>query len=225
MAAANAELASWVRRSPFLKAVEVETGEVTMALLLLWEVEHGRTFPAKIDGDNRAAMAAGFGRRLQAQVQKDDELRGWLVAKRMQCAVQAGAPAVHQLRWSLRVVRPAAGDPGGFYDKFVTRWKEYVASLLTPAAAATPRTRGRTVGQDGDEPGVKRRRAAPPERPAAAEVESSPPRRRERSPAAAVTEAPKRQRTTDLRGWLQPRSARTDETLSGHGRATTGSTH
>jgi len=95
MVGANAELAVWVRSSPYLKPVDVEAGEFTMGLLLLWEVEHGRPFPAGVNGDNRSALAASFGRRLRAQVQKEDELRGWLQVKERQCAAQPGAPAIH----------------------------------------------------------------------------------------------------------------------------------
>ena len=44
MAKVNAELAVWLRTTPYLKAIQVEDGDVTMALLLLWEVEHVRLF-------------------------------------------------------------------------------------------------------------------------------------------------------------------------------------
>ena len=125
MAGVNAELGAWLWATPYLRAVKVETGEITMALLILWEVEHGQLFSAGVNGDNRTALAASFGRRLQVQVQKDDELQGWVKTREMQCAVQAGVPAVHQLRWSVQVVRPAAGDPKGFYNEFVLRWRAY----------------------------------------------------------------------------------------------------
>ena len=166
---------------------------------------------------------------MRAQAERDDELRVWSQAKESHAAVQAGARGTRQLRWSLKVVRPDAGDPEGFYDEFVTRWRDYVASRMTPGAtaAAVFRTRGRSPAsaETTEAPPRQRQRADPPERPPVPEDEPSPPRRRGRSPAAAEPAGEPKRRRSDLRGWLQPRSSRTDETLSGHGRATTGSTH
>ena len=226
MAGVDAELMTWLRSTLFLKAVEVEAGETSMGLLILWEVEHRRPFPAGVDGDNRTATVASFCRRLRARVSQDDNLRGWLQVKEMQCVLQPGTPAVHQMRWSVQVVSPASGDPGGVYEEFVARWRSYVTGLLTPATTPPPPAlpRGRPAEEDPEERTAKRKRTAPPARqPAPTAGRPQPGRQRARSPTSPAPREPKR-RCTDLRGWLQPRSTSTDETLSGHGRATTGST-
>ena len=46
MQATNKDLAEWVKGHRYLVPTEVENGESGMALLLLWEVDHGRPFPS-----------------------------------------------------------------------------------------------------------------------------------------------------------------------------------
>ena len=72
---ADRKLAAWLGDPRYLWPCQVEQGESNMALLILWEVQHGRTFPAAVDGDNTAARLASFSRRLRDRVLRDDVLR------------------------------------------------------------------------------------------------------------------------------------------------------
>lgn len=248
MAGVDAELASWMRDHRYLVPTAVEQGESSMALLLLWEVDHGRPFPAGVAGESVAATLASFSRRLRTRVGQDDELSAWLQVREMQFPLAPGLPASHQLRWSVQVQRPELGEATGWYDEFVARWRTYLASLLpasqrAPPAAEAPEGRPR-----------KRQRAA---RPRADAVEASmnvavtvpvqgardgaavqPAGCRQRVRARSPTTEPgpdtKRPRM-DLRSWLQPRGKEDTSpsatascsnagpaVSSGHGRATSG---
>ena len=138
MAGVDAELAAWLRGHRYLVPTAVEQGEAGMALLLLWEVDHGRPFPAGVAGESVAARLASFSRRLRARVAQDDELSAWLQVREMQFPLAPGLPASHQLRWSVRVRRPELGEATGWYDDFVTRWRAYLASLLPASQRAQP---------------------------------------------------------------------------------------
>ena len=250
MAGVDAELAAWLRGHRYLVPTAVEQGEAGMALLLLWEVDHGRPFPAGVAGESAAATLASFSRRLRTRVAQDDELSAWLQVREMQFPLAPGLPASHQLRWSVRVRRPEPGEATGWYNDFVARWRAYLASLLPASQRAQPAAEvleGRPR---------KRQRAVPPspdagqanmivEVPAVVPVQQAPDgaavrpagrrqRVRARSPAVVPGPGTKRPRM-DLRGWLQPRNM--EETLpstamasstggtavsSGHGRATAG---
>ena len=124
----NAGLAEWVRRHRYLTPIEVESGESGMALLMLWEVDHGRPFPRQ-GGDSTSAQLLGFTRRLQARVQEDAELRAWLTCKYMQRPLAPGLPAAHHSRWSVRIVKPAPTEPQGWYDEFLRRWRQHLEEL------------------------------------------------------------------------------------------------
>ena len=124
-ASVDAEMAAWVRR--YLLPAEFP-GESGMALLLLWEVHHDMAFPTQGDGHDRTAVLTGFTRRLRAQVQKDDELSGWLNCKDVQEPLSPGLRDTHHFRWSARVRRPPAGEPQGWYQEFTARWRAYLAT-------------------------------------------------------------------------------------------------
>ena len=82
--AADAGLADWLRRHRLLRAVSAEVGLPSMALLLLWEVEKGQSFPSTAAGDE-SALVLGFTRRLRRRVELDAELS--------QCMVPVGVAA------------------------------------------------------------------------------------------------------------------------------------
>ena len=73
MADADAGLADWIRKHAFLRPVPEEQGESLMALLILWEVDHGCPFPSRA-GDSQASRLTGFTRRLKDRVARDEEL-------------------------------------------------------------------------------------------------------------------------------------------------------
>ena len=203
-------------------------GESGMALLLLWEIDHGRLFPAGTEVNNRSASPSSFCRRLRRQVAEDDDLQAAGVEDAG--AASPGVPERHHLRWSVRVKPPQAGEPREWYDEFVTRWRAYLASVLEAP------TRGRPAGGDG--PAAKKRRTAPPTGrattvapasetvPAARAAATDRSRARPRSPSAAAQHGGKCA-CRDLRGWLRPATqvGAGEAVASGHGRATSGSSN
>ena len=214
----------------FLRAVAVEEGESGMALLLLWELDHGCPFPSETEG-NRACLLGSFTRRLRAAVAKDAELREWLVAKEMGCPLAPGLPPSYHCRWSVRICPPAGGMAVEWYRIFSERWKAYLLSLAAPQPTAAPQQSGDQVararrGRSTSPPPVaaKRRQAAPPARPRipnpavypAPAAQSS--QRRSASAVDLEPVAPPRKRQTLLGAWLQPRTAAPPE----HGRAAEG---
>ena len=46
-----------------------------------------------------------------------------------------GLPGVHQSRWSVKIVAPMASEDRAWYDEFVRRWQEYLASLASGTEA------------------------------------------------------------------------------------------
>ena len=108
-----------------------------MALLLLWEVDHGREFPRQ-GGDGPTAALLGFTRRLKQRVGADPELSQWLQPRDCHRALAPGLPPVHHVWWSVRISRPAVGETQGWYAEFVRRWRLYLEALVQSAAAPPP---------------------------------------------------------------------------------------
>jgi hypothetical protein len=183
MSATDAGLVSWIRGHPHLQPAEVERGESGMALLILWEVDHGMPFPTMAAGGLSDTLM-GFTRRLLAQVRADEELGAWLVSREMQLPLAPGLVATHHTRWSLRVVAPPPGAARVWYDAFTERWRAYLATQLP------------VVVQGGDEAGSSAASA-----PAATEAPAVTPRRpREPSPPGQPTaSAAKRRRAIPAR--------------------------
>ena len=124
MAEVDAGLAAWIRTHRYLQPTEPERGESGMALLLLWEVDHGRPFPTR-GGGERSAVLLGFTRRLRARVGADEELRQWMVCQDVQQQLAPGLADTHHFRWSVRIVAPAPAEPQGWYVEFTTRWRAF----------------------------------------------------------------------------------------------------
>ena len=135
--ASNAGLVEWVRQHRHLAPAEHADGESGMALLLLWEVDHGREFPRQ-GGDGSSAALLGFTRRLKQRVGADPELSQWLQPRDCHRALAPGLPPVHHVWWSVRISRPAVGEPQGWYAEFVRRWRLYLEALVQSAAAPPP---------------------------------------------------------------------------------------
>jgi hypothetical protein len=198
MAASNAELAMWLRNHRYLAATDVDSGESGMALLLLWEVDHGRSFPRQ-GGDGASAALLGFTKRLKARVQQDAELREWLECREMQKPLAPGLPASHHTRWSVKVLRPPATEAQGWYEEFVRRWNlhlEDVARAAAPQPVVAPD--GSSSSSSGGpaaataameaNPGLSRRRA--PRRPVGAPPATTRPPKRSRTAAPAPLDDP-----------------------------------
>ena len=205
-----------------------------MALLLLWEVDHGQPFPS-LARDNQASRLAGFTRRLKDRVARDEELKEWLECKYMQLPLAPGLPASHHSRWSVKVAAPPGGTEVGWYNFFVERWKAYLRSLSGPRQGPEAATEGAMPNNVGNRRGrveeappgehPKRRRAAPPswEAPVVAaapqaEVPALPVPLVGQANQEGVQTAPPRKRSASLAGWLLPRPAKKGP----HGRASEG---
>lgn len=234
MAEADRELASWVRTHPYLTPVELEVGETGMALLILWEVDHGCSWPSQAEDDQRSSILAGFTRRLKRRVLADPVLSGWLRFEDAQRPLAFGLADTHNTRWSVQVRQPSAGEPLGWWDEFTLRWRSYLvtqqhllpASSTPPGAVLSPvvelpasgspatqlpasRRRPRSATRTSS-PAVKRR-VAPPSRPVAVSALSScqatsPPTLPCRSRSASPPkDGPPRKRQATLAHWLTSR--------------------
>ena len=129
VAEANLGLAAWIRDHPYLESVAVEDGESVVALLILWEVDHQCEFP-RGGGEGLPAALVGFTRRLKNQIAEDAELQAWLVCKSMQRRLSRGLPTSHHTYWSVRVKRPAASEPQGWYEEFTRRWQAHLEGVV-----------------------------------------------------------------------------------------------
>ena len=130
MASADAGLAAWIHNHRYLVPTDAASGESGMALLLLWEVDHQKTFPTKGSEGVTAALGS-FTKRLQLRVAKDPRL-SWLTAEDMAAPLAPGLAPTHHKRWSVRVMAPPADEPQGWYTDFVARWRAYTEALVCP---------------------------------------------------------------------------------------------
>ena len=92
-------LAAWVKTHRELQPVDVDMGESGMALLLLWEVGHGRLFP-RHGGAGRATILLEFMKRVLRRIQQDPELSRWLVPCYQQRSLTPGHPTSRHNQWS-----------------------------------------------------------------------------------------------------------------------------
>jgi hypothetical protein len=70
-------LAAWVRDHRYLLPEELDVGESGMALLILWEVDHGFPFHSS-GGAGNSQLLVGFSKLLQRRVTADADLSQWL---------------------------------------------------------------------------------------------------------------------------------------------------
>ena len=235
MEQADRGLATWFRQHHHLRPVDPSAGESGMALLLLWEVDHGMPYPTAGSRDDLSALLTGFTRRLQRRVQADHELTGWLQYRDLQQPISPGLPPSHHIRWGVSIIPPAPGAPRAWYDAYNDRWQAYLKavfkgshapvaplpvavppdadmatsstdSLPSPAPPATHQQRPTSSATAAS----KRRRSPPcsPPRPRPKQPSAPPPnRRRPRSPSPEdpTAQRPPR-RQRDIRGWLTPTS-------------------
>ena len=220
MADADLQLASWLRNHRSLRPVPVENGESGMALLLLWEVDHGCSFPSLASG-SQSSLLNGFTRRLQFRVSRDPELSEWLVCRTMNLPLAPGLPSSHHARWSVQLVPPTVDAP--WYESFLDRWKAYLQSLHGGGNAGPSLRRPRTP--EPQDP-AKRTRTAPPCRTPAVAAPAPPTAAadkqkvtRARSPSPEDNDVvPRAKRQSTLGCWLQPKEAPVPK----HGRAAAG---
>ena len=93
------------------------SGEPSVALLLLWEADHGTEFPSRaVDITGRLST---FTKRLKDAVAVDIELQRWLEWKLMPFSLVPGLPCRVHIRWAVRI-DPSVGEP------FLGKWKAHV---------------------------------------------------------------------------------------------------
>ena len=128
MADADSGLTSWIHNHAHLVPAELEVGESGMALLLLWEVDHGCPWPSQADADDQSGILAGFTRRLKRRVAADPVLSLWLQCADVQRPLAFGLADTHHSRWSVQVRRPPAEEPQGWWLDFTDHWRTYLAT-------------------------------------------------------------------------------------------------
>ncbi len=111
-----------MKTHPFLQATTLDTGEASVALLLLWEADHKKPHPCgKVDLRFRLL---NFTKQLVDAVAADSELSAWLTHKRgVQGFLSPGVPRSSYTRWAVRI-KPEVGEP------FLGPWKAHLASLV-----------------------------------------------------------------------------------------------
>ena len=115
------ELPKWIKEHKFLRAVPVEQGEPSVALLLLWEADHGKAYPSR--AVELVGRVSTFTAAVHDAVGVDNELPRWLTSSRMRMQLSGGLPYMSVLRWSVRI-DPAVGEP------FLGNWKAHLQELV-----------------------------------------------------------------------------------------------
>ena len=138
MAEADAELAAWLAGHAYLAPAELAVGEPSVALLILWEVDHNCCFPTQAAEDDLSGRLTGFTRRLQRRVAGDAALSQWLTCGYTWRAPAAGLPLQHCMRWTVRVRQPGPAEPQGWWQEFTRRWRAYLATQQHAAPALPP---------------------------------------------------------------------------------------
>ena len=142
---AAAALHTWLKRQPHLREVPVATGESSVALLLLWEADHGALFPSRVT--EMKQRLGSFTKNLLDAVAADSELSKWVDSKVINFQLTPGVPFNKMRRWSVRI-DSAVGEP------FLSSWKAHLLTLV--------RGPGPVVTSAGSGPPPKRPRHSPP---------------------------------------------------------------
>ena len=91
-----------------MKAVAVEQGEPSIALLLLWETDHGKPYPSQ--AVELVGRMSTFTKRLQDAAAADHALSHWLIPKKVRMQLPIGLPSGVCLRWPVHI-DSAVGEP------------------------------------------------------------------------------------------------------------------
>ncbi len=150
-------LNSWVKTHPFLQAVPLDQGEASVALLLLWEADHKKLYPAgKVDIRSRLQ---NFSKRLTDAVAADAELSVWMHSKtKLRGVLSPGLKPSCYTRWAVRI-KPEVGEP------FLGSWKAYLASVVQQQQQGLV---GRVHGRSSSPSSTESRRSAKRPKPAPA---------------------------------------------------------
>ena len=74
---AQATIAPWLQGHPHLRAKEAREGEPTVALLILWEVDHGWAWPSVAAEGDWVTLSMGFCGDLRQVLAGDPGLASW----------------------------------------------------------------------------------------------------------------------------------------------------
>ena len=119
--AAVGSLHLWIRQHRYLRAVPIDQGEATIALLLLWEADHGHPYPSQ--AVELVGRLSTFCKRLKEAIAADEELRLWLESKRASMVLTPGLLSSDHIPWSV-AIDSAVGEP------FLSSWKAHLTSLI-----------------------------------------------------------------------------------------------
>ena len=136
MAEADAGLASWVRNHMYIAPAAIDGGESGMALLLLWEIDHGCPWPSAAAEDDRSGLLTGFTRRLMRRVAEDDVLSQWMLPQDQQRPLASGLADTHNFRWPVVIRQPPPDAPQGWWLEFTEAWRTYLTTQLPHLPAA-----------------------------------------------------------------------------------------
>jgi len=130
--ALSAGLLGWVRGHQFLVAEEPGgRGETSVALLLLWEVDHGSDF-----GEGRLEeRVRQFSRRLNDSVKRAGDIAAWLTMTQEFRPWLPGGVAYTMATWTVRIRRPKAAEERGWYDAFAARWRAWLFQTVADTRA------------------------------------------------------------------------------------------
>ena len=114
-------LASWVKSQAHLRACPLEDGVSAVALLLLWEVDHGTQYPSQ--AVELVGRLTTFTKALSTAVAADSELSAWLTSCKATMRLTPGLPISVYRRWSVRIA-PEVGEP------YLSRWKAHLGEQV-----------------------------------------------------------------------------------------------
>jgi hypothetical protein len=225
--AAEQGLAAWLRQHPHLGRCTIELGEPSPALLLLWEVDHGRPYPS--DATTTRGRLTTFSKRLTEAVDAHEDLQAWVQSRLLTRSLVPGVPPQAQRFWSVRVL-PSAGPA------FLAAWKAYLEDFVVrqwneppppggdPAAPPPPKRPRRAPPQPAADPPRPRKRPPPPLHSRAERVKRL--RAAQPSPAAAAPRAApgSDSDSPDAGAAGHPPSPSPGPVAAGSGRATSGVT-
>ena len=117
-------MAFWLRGHRHLRPVEPQDGETAMALLILWEVDHGQRWPCCLLDDDMRGRTRSFSLAMRTAVRRDQELGTWLFSVRSQKQLAPGMPQMCAYRYAVRINTDTVGAV------WHERWRGYLEDVL-----------------------------------------------------------------------------------------------